>query len=250
MVNRRHIDRLVAAAVAAAMLAFAGAAAQSRVKDIVEFEGARDNLLVGYGLVVGLNGTGDTLSSAPFTQQSLIGMLKRLGVNVRDDFSSLKTDNVAAVMVTAMLPPFARQGARIDVTVSALGDAASLLGGTLLVTPVLAADGEVYAVAQGPLVVGSFAAGGDAETVIKGVPTSARIASGAIVEREINFDLASMQSVGLSLRNPDFTTARRLRDAINEHLGVPAALATDPATVRVTVPTRYRQDVVGLINEI
>ena len=251
MINRRHIDRIVAAAAIVATLGFASfAAAQSRVKDIVEFEGVRDNLLVGYGLVVGLNGTGDTLANAPFTQQSLIGMLERLGVNIRDDLSSLKTDNVAAVMVTAVLPPFARQGARMDVTVSALGDAASLLGGMLLVTPVLGADGEVYAVAQGPLVVGGFAAGGEAETVIKGVPTSARIANGAIVEREIDFDLAAMKSVGLSLRNPDFTTARRLRDAINDHLGVPAARATDPATVRITVPANYRQDIVGLITEI
>ena len=251
MINRRHIDRIVAAAAIVATLGFASfAAAQSRVKDIVEFEGVRDNLLVGYGLVVWLNGTGDTLANAPFTQQSLIGMLERLGVNIRDDLSSLKTDNVAAVMVTAVLPPFARQGARMDVTVSALGDAASLLGGMLLVTPVLGADGEVYAVAQGPLVVGGFAAGGEAETVIKGVPTSARIANGAIVEREIDFDLAAMKSVGLSLRNPDFTTARRLRDAINDHLGVPAARATDPATVRITVPANYRQDIVGLITEI
>ncbi len=147
--------------------------AQSRIKDIVEYEGVRDNMLIGYGLVVGLNGTGDTLANAPFTQQSLVGMLERLGVNTRDDLSSLKTDNVAAVMVTAVLPPFARQGSRMDVAVSALGDTSSLLGGILLVTPLLGADGEVYAVAQGPLVVNGFSAQGNAETVVKGVPTSA-----------------------------------------------------------------------------
>ena len=142
------------------------AQAQSRIKDIVDVEGVRDNMLVGYGLVVGLNGTGDSLSSAVFTKESLIGMLERMGVAARDD--ALSTANVAAVMVTATLPPFSRQGSRIDVNVSALGDSDSLLGGTLLVTPLLAADGEVYAVAQGNLAVGGFSAQGDAETVIKG----------------------------------------------------------------------------------
>ena len=141
------------------------AAGQSRLKDIVEFEGVRDNMLVGYGLVVGLNGTGDNLANAPFTQQSLVGMLERLGVNTRDELKSLKTQNVAAVVVTATLPPFARQGTRIDVSASALGDANSLLGGTLLVTPMLGADGEVYAVAQGQLVVSGFSAKGNSQTV-------------------------------------------------------------------------------------
>ena len=139
-------------------------AAESRIKDIVNVEGVRDNLLVGYGLVVGLNGTGDSLTSAPFTQQSLIGMLERLGVNTRDEIDSLKTANVAAVMVTATLPPFSRQGSRIDVTVSALGDSDSLRGGTLLVTPMLGADGEVYSVSQGPLVVEGFSVKGNGQT--------------------------------------------------------------------------------------
>ena len=157
------------------------AIAQSRIKDIVDIEGVRENILIGYGLVVGLNGTGDSLSSNVFTKQSLIGMLERLGVNAND--TSLDAKNVAAVMVTAQLPAFARQGVKIDVSVSALGNSSSLLGGTLLVTPMLGADGEVYAVAQGTLAVGGFAATGSAETVVKGVPTSGRIPNGAIVER-------------------------------------------------------------------
>ena len=172
--NRRKITASIAA-FALSVLTASVAEAQSRLKDLVEFEGVRDNMLVGYGLVVGLNGTGDTLNNAPFTQQSLVGMLERLGVNTRDDLSSMKTENVAAVVVTATLPPFARQGTRIDVTVSALGDSESLLGGTLLVTPMLGADGEVYAVSQGSLVVGGFTAQGEGQSVTMGVPTSARL---------------------------------------------------------------------------
>ena len=156
------------------------ATSQTRIKDIVDFEGVRENMLIGYGLVVGLNGTGDTLGSSIFTRESLVGMLERLGVNARDD--SLKTDNVAAVMVTATLPPFAKQGTRIDLSISAIGDSKSLLGGTLLVTPLVGADGEVYAVAQGPVAVGGAAAAGDGATVSRGVPTNGRIASGAIIE--------------------------------------------------------------------
>ena len=227
---------------------FGAANASSRIKDIVQFEGVRENMLVGYGLVVGLNGTGDTLVDGQFTKQSLKAMLNRLGVKPTDD--GLDSKNVAAVMVTAVLPPFARQGSRIDVTVSALGDAKSLLGGTLLVTPVLGADGEVYAVAQGQLAVGGFAASGAAETVIKGVPTSARIASGAIVEREVGFEMANMESVTLSLRNPDFTTARRIAQAVNAFLGTAAARPSDPTTVHVEVPDSYRGNVVNLLTDI
>ena len=211
--------------------------AASRIKDIVDFEGVRDNLLVGYGLVVGLNGTGDSLEDGHFTKQSLQAMLNRLGVRPTD--AGLDADNVAAVMVTASLPPFARQGSRVDVTVSSMGDSDSLLGGTLLVTPLLGADGEVYAVAQGNLAVGGFQTQGDAETVTKGVPTSGRIASGAIVEREVAFDMGNMTSVKLTLRNPDFTTARRIAQAVNAFLGTQAAAPSDPTTVRVTVPTSY-----------
>jgi flagellar P-ring protein precursor FlgI len=226
------------------------AAAQSRIKDIVNVEGVRDNLLVGYGLVVGLNGTGDSLQSAPFTQQSLIGMLERLGVNTRDEIDSLKTDNVAAVMVTATLPPFSRQGSRIDVTVSALGDAESLRGGILLVTPMLGADGEVYSVSQGPLVVEGFSAQGAGQSVVKGVPTSARIPNGAIVEREIDFDLDQLQIVHLNLRNPDFTTSQRIARSINTFLGSSAAAATNPATVRIAVPAKYNGSTVAMLTDI
>ena len=241
----------VAAALLSLFLAAAvlGAAnASSRIKDIVQFEGVRENMLVGYGLVVGLNGTGDTLVDGQFTKQSLKAMLNRLGVKPTD--AGLDSKNVAAVMVTAVLPPFARQGSRIDVTVSALGDAKSLLGGTLLVTPVLGADGEVYAVAQGQLAVGGFAASGAAETIVKGVPTSARIASGAIVEREVGFGMANMESVTLSLRNPDFTTARRVAQAINAFLGTAAARPSDLTTVHVEVPDSYRGNVVNLLTDI
>ena len=222
--------------------------AVSRIKDIAEFEGVRDNMLVGYGLVVGLNGSGDTLNNAIFTRESLIGMLERLGVNARD--TSLRTKNVAAVMVTATLPPFARQGGHIDVTVSALGDAKSLLGGTLLVTPMLGADGEVYAVAQGTVATGGVSAKGQATSVTKGVPTAGRISSGAIVEREVGFELSRLKTVNLTLHNPDFTTARRVAQAINAFLKGPLARPLDPSTVLLTVPSEFKGDVVSLITDI
>tara|TARA_B100000315_G_scaffold250360_1_gene283037 strand:+ start:7333 stop:8556 length:1224 start_codon:yes stop_codon:yes gene_type:complete len=222
--------------------------ASSRIKDIASFEGVRDNLLVGYGLVVGLNGTGDGLEDGHFTKQSLLAMLERLGVKPTE--AGLDSDNVAAVMVTASLHAFARQGSRIDVTVSALGDSSSLLGGTLLVTPLLGADGEVYAVSQGQVAVGGFTAGGAGETVTKGVPTSARIANGGIVEREIKFDLAALKKVHVSLRNPDFTTARRMAQAINAFLGTDAARPSDPGTLVVRIPSDYEENVVGLLTDI
>lgn len=222
--------------------------ASSRIKDIVEFEGVRDNMLVGYGLVVGLNGTGDSLKDGHFTKQSLKSMLNRLGVKPTD--AGLDSKNVAAVMVTATLPSFARRGSRIDVTVSSLGDSSSLLGGTLLVTPVLGADGEVYTVAQGQLAVGGFSAAGAAESVTKGVPTSARIANGGIVEREVKFNMAGMKSIKISLRNPDFTTARRISQAINAFLGTLAARPSDPTTVHLLVPKSYINNVVNLITDI
>ena len=230
-------------------LAAAGpAAAQARIKDIVDVEGVRDNLLVGYGLVVGLDGTGDGLSGSPFTEQSLIGMLERLGVNIRDD--DLDTDNVAAVMVTATLPAFARQGSRIDVTIASLGDADSLLGGQLLVTPLLGADGEVYAVAQGGLSIGGFSAEGAGANVTQGVPTVGRIPNGALVEREVPFSLDELAEIRLSLHNPDFTTARRIMEAINGAVGAATAAATDPSTVVLRIPANRQGDVVGLITEI
>lgn len=224
------------------------ALATSRIKDIVTFEGVRDNVLVGYGLVVGLNGTGDTLRNAPFTQQSLQAMLERLGVNTRD--AVMKTENVAAVMVTATLPPFARHGSRVDVTVSSMGDAEDLRGGTLLVTPLLGADGQAYAVAQGPVQIAGFVAQGDAASITQGVPTSGRIPNGAVVEREIAFSLASLPRARLQLNNPDFTTAQRIAQVINQHLGDAAARALDPATVEVTRPGGYSGDMVALLTDI
>nr|WP_244466973.1 flagellar basal body P-ring protein FlgI [Devosia geojensis] len=223
-------------------------AAAARIKDIVDFEGIRENQLVGYGLVVGLNGTGDGLNNSPFTRQSLQSMLERLGVNTAGE--NVRTANVAAVMVTANLPPFGTQGSRIDVTVSALGDARSLQGGTLLVTPLLGADGEVYAIAQGPVSINGFRAEGDAATIISGVPTTGRISSGALIEREIDFHLGSLRSLRLALRNPDLTTARRIALSINDFIGAPTATPEDPATVRVTLPPGFNGNIVDLLTDI
>ncbi len=222
--------------------------AQSRIKDIVNFEGVRDNLLVGYGLVAGLKGTGDRLRNAVFTRESLVGMLERLGVNASS--ASLQTKNIAAVMVTATLPPFSRQGSRIDVTISALGDAESLLGGSLLVTPLVGADGEIYAVAQGPVAIGGFSVQGDAQSVSKGVSTSGRIANGGIVEREIPFSLKNLRDVHLALRNPDFTTARRIGRAINAFVGIETTEVLDSGTVKISLPASYRGNVIELLTDI
>jgi flagellar P-ring protein precursor FlgI len=244
------LRRATAALVATAMLAGLAAPAHSasRIKDVVNFEGVRDNLLVGYGLVVGLNGTGDSLRNSPFTRQSLQAMLERLGVNVRN--VDLNTNNVAAVMVSANLPPFARQGSRIDVAVSTLGDAENLLGGTLLVTPLLGADGQVYAVSQGPVVVGGFSVQGDAATIVKGVPTAGRVPNGAIIEQEIPFEMADLRRMRLALKNPDLTTARRIAEAINTFLNVEAATMSDPGTVLLTAPAAYADDMTALLADI
>jgi flagellar P-ring protein precursor FlgI len=225
------------------------ATAQIRIKDIANVEGVRENQLIGYGLVVGLNNTGDKLDNAVFTRESLIGMLERLGVNTRDQQSKLQTKNIAAVMVTADLPAFARSGSRIDVAVSALGDATNLTGGTLLVTPLLAADGEVYAVAQGALATGAIAARGAASSVTRGVPTSARIANGATVERETAFRLDKSNSFRLALRNPDLTTARRIETAINKAIG-PVAKATDPRTVALELGSRDPIDALAELEDL
>ncbi|WP_416899738.1 MAG: flagellar basal body P-ring protein FlgI [Minwuia sp.] len=223
-------------------------ASQVRLKDIIEFEGIRSNPLVGYGLVVGLQGTGDTLNNSPFTQQSLEAMLERLGVNTRDQ--NINTENVAAVMVTADLPAFARQGSQIDVVVNSLGDAESLLGGTLLVTPLMGADGEVYSVAQGPIIVGGFSATGNAQTVTKNIPTVGRISNGATVERETGFELADMRQMRLSLRNPDLTTAIRVEQAINESFGQRISKAIDPTTVILAIPPSHQTEMVSLLAQI
>jgi flagellar P-ring protein precursor FlgI len=220
--------------------------AASRIKDIVDIEGVRKNQLVGYGLVVGLNGTGDTLRNSPFTKQSLEAMLERLGVNTRD--ANMETKDAAAVMVTADLPAFAAPGARVDVTVSAMGDAKSLMGGTLMVTPLLGADGQVYTVAQGTVQTGSVAASGaSGSSVTKGVPTAGRIASGGTVEREVAFQLNQMQIVRLTLHNPDFTTARHIADAINgAYPG--SASAENPTVVALRAPAGT--DMVSFITSV
>jgi flagellar P-ring protein precursor FlgI len=236
------------AAVLACFCMAAPAGATSRIKDLASVEGVRQNQLIGYGLVVGLNGTGDTLNNIPFTRQSLQAMLERLGVNIRGQ--QIRTGNVAAVMVTANLPAFGTQGTRIDVTVSALGDAKSLQGGTLLVTPLLAADGNVYAVGQGSVAIGGFQAEGDAAKITRGVPTVGRISNGAIIEREIEFSLNHLDHLRLALRNPDFTTAKRVAAAINDYIGAPTAEPLDPSTVQIHVPTRFQGNVIALLTEV
>jgi flagellar P-ring protein precursor FlgI len=230
------------------IIASAPAAATSRIKDLANIEGVRQNQLIGYGLVVGLNGTGDTLNNIPFTKQSLQAMLERMGVNIRG--ATIRTGNVAAVMVTGNLPAFATQGTRMDVTVSALGDAKSLQGGTLLVTPLLGADGNVYAVAQGSLAINGFEAQGDAAKITRGVPTNGRIANGALVEREIEFALNSLPNVRLALRNSDFTTAKRIAAAVNDYLGTKTAEPVDPSTVQLSIPAEFKGNVVALLTEI
>lgn len=239
---------LVAASVAAVFLLAGPAQASSRIKDLASVEGIRENHLVGYGLVVGLDGTGDSLRNAPFTRQSLQAMLERLGVNTRD--ANLNTDNVAAVMVTGNLPAFGAQGSRMDISVATLGDATSLLGGTLLVTPLMGADGEVYAVAQGPVAVAGFSAEGDGASVKRGVATSGRIPNGAIIEREIAFALDDLSTVRLSLHNPDLTTAQRMANVINTFIGGDTATATDPSTVALSIPRNGKNAVVSMLTEI
>jgi flagellar P-ring protein FlgI len=243
----RFLQFVGAAAVALALTVVA-AHATSRIKDLANIEGVRQNQLIGYGLVVGLNGTGDTLNNIPFTKQSLQAMLERMGVNIRG--ATIRTGNVAAVMVTGNLPPFGTQGTRMDVTVSALGDSKSLQGGTLLVTPLLGADGNVYAVAQGSVAIGGFQAEGNAASITKGVPTVGRIANGAIIEREIEFALNRLPNVRLALRNPDFTTAKRIAAAVNDFLGAKTAEPLDPSTVQLSIPAEFKGNVVAMLTEI
>ena len=222
-----------AAAVLLCLLAGAAAAAPVRIKDLVEFDGVRGNDLVGYGLVVGLNGTGDGLRNSPFTEEIMANILERLGVNVAGE--QFRPRNVAAVFVTAELPPFARAGGRIDVTVSAIGDAKSLLGGTLVMTPLNAADGDIYAVAQGTVIAGGASVAGEAAEVVQGVPTSGSIPAGARVEREVPFDFGELRSLRLALREPDFTTAGRIEAAINRDFGQEVAVMLDSGTVRLDI---------------
>ena len=229
--------RRIALAAVACLLGWQVQAA-TRIKDIISVQGVRANQLVGYGLVIGLNGTGDSLRNSPFTEQSLQSMLDRMGINVRN--SKARTRNVAAVIVTADLPAFAGRGARIDVTVSSLGDATSLAGGSLILTPLMGADNQIYAVGQGPLAVAGFASGGKAETLTQGVPTTGRIPNGALVEREDPGRLIDEKTLVIELRNPDFNTAVNVADAINAHTvqryGVKVARENDLRTIAIDRP--------------
>ena len=205
--------------------------ADVRLKDIVDIEGVRGNDLVGYGLVVGLNGTGDGIKNSPYTEEAFSNLLERLGVNIQgEDF---KSRNVAAVIVTASLPPFVRNGSQIDVTVSAIGDASNLLGGQLIMTPLKAGDGQIYAVAQGPVLASGLTAKAPGASVTFGAPTTGGIPQGARVEREVGFELSTLGSLRLALKSPDVTTAMRIESAINSALGPGAAVALDPGTVDV-----------------
>jgi flagellar P-ring protein precursor FlgI len=242
MRHSRFIACLGAACLSAAAPAYAG----PRIKDIVSVENVRTNQLVGYGLVVGLAGTGDRIRNSPFTEESMQAMLERMGVSVRG--SQMRTENVAAVTVTATLPPFARSGSTIDVQVSALGDASSLQGGTLIASTLRGLDGQIYAVAQGSVAVSGFRAQGAAASISRGVATSARIANGAIVEREVAFVLSSAGSLKLALRNPDFTTAQRIAAAINQHFSGTAKVL-DPATVEVA-PSGTSGPLIDLVSRI
>ncbi len=225
--------KILHAIVALFFIATSVHAGQVRLKDLVEFDGVRGNDLVGYGLVVGLNGTGDGLRNAPFTEEIMTNILERLGVNVTGE--QFRPKNVAAVIVTATLPPFSRVGGQIDVTVSAIGDSNSLLGGTLIMTPLNAADGQIYAVAQGSILAGGAAAEGDAARVVQGVPTAGVIPSGARVEREIEFDLGALRTVRLALRDPDFTTAGRIENAINDEFRRRVAVMRDSGTIELDI---------------
>lgn len=229
----RKIRYELFAAIIAVVVLFSGVVlgAEARIKDLVEFDGVRGNDLVGYGLVVGLNGTGDGLRNSPFTEEALANLLERLGINVSGE--QFRPKNVAAVLVTGTLPPFARAGGQIDVSVSAIGDSKSLRGGTLIMTPLNAADGNIYAVAQGSLIAGGISVSGEAGETVKGVPTSGVIPSGARVEREIEFNLSDVSEMRLALRNPDFTTASRIEQAINKWFDKPVALMMDSGTVKL-----------------
>lgn len=212
------------------LLTFGNAlAGEVRLKDLVTVEGVRSNDLIGYGLVVGLNGTGDTVRNSPYTEEALASLLQRLGVNVQDE--NFRPDNIAAVLVTASLPPFSRAGSQIDVTVSSIGDASDLTGGTLVMTPLTAANGDVYAVAQGPVLISGFQAEGEAASITQGTPTAGLIPGGARVEREVAFAFSNLRKVDLALKNPDFTTASRIEEILNTQLGMGTAQMLDPGTV-------------------
>jgi flagellar P-ring protein precursor FlgI len=215
-----------------------------RIKDLASFEGVRDNQLVGYGLVVGLNGSGDS-DQTRFQIQSVVNMLERMGVTT--SLSDIKVKNVAAVMVTATLPPFAKQGNRLDVLVSSMGDAKSIAGGTLIMTPLKGADNQVYAVAQGSILTNSFAFGGQAATAQKNHPTAGQVPNGALVERELPNTLAGKSVLNLNLNNADFTTASRIVTAINDKFKSAVAVSSDPGSVTLTIPEAYANRAVEFV---
>lgn len=237
--------RMLSFLIVTAQISFAS---EVRIKDLVEFDGVRGNDLVGYGLVVGLNGTGDGIRNAPFTEEIMSNILERLGVNVSGE--QYRPKNVAAVFVTAKLPAFARAGSTIDVNVSAIGDSKSLLGGTLIMTPLNAADGQIYAVAQGTIIAGGAAAEGEGAGVVKGVPTAGVVPSGARVEREIEFELSSLTTVRLALREADFTTAARIENAINKSFNRRVAAMLDSGTVQIDITATRRQSTAHALGEI
>ncbi|UFS72405.1 flagellar basal body P-ring protein FlgI [Geomonas sp. RF6] len=218
-----------------------------RIKDIAAFDGVRDNQLIGYGLVVGLNGTGDT-DQTKFPVQSLVSALERSGITINRNEITVK--NIAAVMVTASLPPFAKQGNRLDVLVSSLGDSKSLAGGTLLMAPLKGADQQVYAVAQGAVLTNSFSYGGQAASAVKNHPTAGTVPGGALVERELPNVLANHNALRLNLRQSDFTTASRVAAAVNEHFRGGVASLTDPGSVQITLPDAYRGRTVEFVAEL
>lgn len=245
----RFASRLIVfGAIALWTAASAAMGAPVRIKDLASFDGMRGNDLVGYGIVVGLNGSGDSLRNAPYTEEMLKGLLGRLGANVTEEV--IRPKNVAAVLVTAVLPPFARAGGQIDVSVSAIGDAKSLLGGTLVMTPLNAADGQIYAVAQGSVISGGVAAGDAASSVVQGVPTAGSIPAGGRVEREVDFDFATLDRFRIALRNPDFTTAARIEAAINADLDARVARLQDAGTVEVDATVLGRPNPAHLVSRI
>jgi len=221
-------------------------AAQSRIKDIADVEGVSPTPVIGYGIVVGLDGTGDSPRSL-FTNQTLRNMLERFGISMAND--RVRVRNVAGVMVTAELSPFAKQGQKVDVTISSIGDSRSLQGGTLLLTPLAGPDGEVYGLAQGPLSIGGFAIESGGVSIRQNAASVGRIPGGMIVEREPGASLADLEEVNYSLREPDYTTARRIAEAINQALNLEIAEAVDPVSVRVTVPPGYKGGAVGLVTD-
>lgn len=229
------------------VLTFGGESFGARIKDIAYFAGDRPNALIGYGLVAGLNKTGDK-DKTEFTVRTLANLLDNLGVNV--DPKDVEVKNVAAVMVTAKIPAFARIGSRLDVQVSSLGDAKSLAGGTLLMTPLQGPDGEVYALAQGPVTIGGFATGGAAARIQQNHPTTGYIANGAMVEKEIPLDYKGHDSLDLIVKNPDFTTAHNVSKAINVALGEGTAIPRDAGTVTVRIPPKWGSDLVGFISKV